>query len=518
MKSPLLLVVLALTLLATSCQSAASGRASPAFRVGTLLPASLDPALASQPQEGLVAKQLFDGLVRYDDTTAAVVPDVASSWEISDGNTRFTFHLRSAPRFSNGEYVTASSFVRGMTRALTPAVYRIPGSLGYELDGLVGAAEVVSGTATTLAGARAVDDHTLEIRLSSPDAQFLIRCGDFAFMPLPSDAAMSAQRPSWAQFPIGNGPFRLAGPLVPNQTIALVPNPLHAGGHPKAARVELRIFGDLTGSYQAWKAGELDWSAFPPEKTAETRHLYRPLSLIRPTAGVEGLVVGGPDNALFRQAVSLAIDRSGIATGLLTNAVLPAVGIVPPRVPGSAAAVGPPPCPACTYDPARARRLLAESGVKVEGVFPLSFIPGVGEDAWVRAVADQLKANLGIDASPVAAAPPPGSLTALAAFSRTMRYPTPDDFLESLLGSGGHANLSGYANPAFDTLLAATRAMPDPGARASAYQEVERSILSRLPVIPLFWPRNFRLAHLKQWGGVGMDAFGDPTLRTVFAR
>src|SRR6266851_3655544 len=172
-KHPTLVGALALALLATACQSGALAEPPPVtgvFRVGTAPLASLDPVLASRPQERLVARQLFDGLVRYDDTTAAVVPNVATSWKISPDNTVFTFHLRPKSRFSDGEYVTADSFVRGLTRGLTPAVYQAPGSLGYELDGIAGAAEVVSGWSPTLPGVRAIDPLTLEIRLSAPDA------------------------------------------------------------------------------------------------------------------------------------------------------------------------------------------------------------------------------------------------------------------------------------------------------------------------------------------------------------
>src|SRR6266480_2913366 len=146
-KHPTLVGAVALALLAEACQSGALAEPPPetrVFRVGTAPSASLDPVLASQPQDRLVARQLFDGLVRYDDTTAAVVPNVATSWEITANNTIFTFHLRPKSRFSSGEYVTAQSFVRGFTRALTPTVYGAAGSLAYELDGISGAAAVVS--------------------------------------------------------------------------------------------------------------------------------------------------------------------------------------------------------------------------------------------------------------------------------------------------------------------------------------------------------------------------------------
>jgi ABC-type transport system substrate-binding protein len=159
--------------------------------------------------------------------------------------------------------------------------------------------------------------------------------------------------------------------------------------------------------------------------------------------------------------------------------------------------------------------LLAQSGVKVAGVFPLYFAQGTGEEAWVRAVAGDVASVLGIDARamplPAGPAVPPGA-TALA---RPMRYPTPDDFLVSLVGSGGRDNTSGYANPAFDALVASAPSVSDPGLRAARYQQAERLALADLPIVPVFWQRSFRLARLKGWKGLGMDAFGDPTLASL---
>jgi len=95
-----------------------------------------------------------------------------------------------------------------------------------------------------------------------------------------------------------------------------------------------------------------------------------------------------------------------------------------------------------------------------------------------------------------------------------MRYPTPDDFLTSL-GSGGPGNTSGYANPAFDALVAAAPSDSAAGPRPARYQQAERLALADLPVVPVFWQRSFRLARLKGWKGLGMDAFGDPTLASL---
>src|SRR5260370_10580237 len=125
-KHPTLVGALVLALLAAACRGGAWAGPPPeprVFRVGPAPLDSLDPVLASQPQERLVARQLFDGLVRYDDTTAAVVPNVATSWDINASNTVFTFHLRPKSRFSTGEYVTSQSFVPVFTRAIHPAIH-----------------------------------------------------------------------------------------------------------------------------------------------------------------------------------------------------------------------------------------------------------------------------------------------------------------------------------------------------------------------------------------------------------
>src|SRR5437016_5821170 len=96
-KHPTLVGALVLALLAAACQSGARAEPPPetrVFRVGTEPLASLDPILASQPQERLVARHLFCGLVLYDDSTSAVVPNVATSWDINTSNNVFSFHLR----------------------------------------------------------------------------------------------------------------------------------------------------------------------------------------------------------------------------------------------------------------------------------------------------------------------------------------------------------------------------------------------------------------------------------------
>ncbi|WP_247895974.1 hypothetical protein [Azospirillum brasilense] len=57
---------------------------------------NLDPARIFQIENQTVATQIFNGLVKYDEATNAIVPDLATGWEISGDGTVYSFALRGA--------------------------------------------------------------------------------------------------------------------------------------------------------------------------------------------------------------------------------------------------------------------------------------------------------------------------------------------------------------------------------------------------------------------------------------
>lgn len=528
---------LALALLACGCsRSKASSEGSGRFRMAIDRPVTLDPVLASQPAEQLIVRQVFDALVGYEATTAAVMPGVAQSWTISGDNTVYTFHLLPDARFSDGEAVTAESFVRGMTRALSPALVNAPGSLSGELDEIVGAPEVTAGTASTLAGAVALSTTTLQIRLSVPDAEFLLRCGDGPFTPLPKASAM-AGHPSWAADPLGNGPFMLAAPpaggWLDASQIVLVPNPDYAGTAPKIAAAVLKVIPDVNAAYEAWMKGQVDWAPIPPTASAHVQTLGKKSFLDDAVGVVDYLTVGigsgaakpGTDPEAFREAISLAINRATLSEQVFDGAAHPARGLVPPVVPGSAAASGDGPnsCAVCDFQPTQARQLLAQSGIAVTGSIPLVYPAGLGEDPLMAAIAQDLQQNLGIEVVPTpraagALGSAAGSATlgvTLEGVSQLMNYPGADDFLSSLLSSEGGALLTPADQSSLIGALATARAVVGPAARAAAYADAERAAMQTLPVIPLLWPRGIVLARLTRWSFLSMNPFGEPSLRTA---
>jgi len=85
-------------------------------------PKSLDPQLITGNIEAHIADALFEGLTRYDTKTLRIAGGVAERWDISADGTRYTFHLRSTARWSDGTPVTAGDFVYSWQRLLDPAV------------------------------------------------------------------------------------------------------------------------------------------------------------------------------------------------------------------------------------------------------------------------------------------------------------------------------------------------------------------------------------------------------------
>ena len=143
---------------------------------------SYDPQIASTSDEFVIIENCFEGLVRCDDE-GNISPGCASSWTVSDDGRVYTFKLMQGLRWyifnsvkkrMGDDYnpeLTAHDFVFALRRAVDPAT---SAPLYSTISNIVNANQINSGNAdkSTL-GVKALDDYTLEIRLTSPDSGFL---------------------------------------------------------------------------------------------------------------------------------------------------------------------------------------------------------------------------------------------------------------------------------------------------------------------------------------------------------
>lgn len=525
----------ALVLIAGACQQAQTPteptdtkQKGGTLNIEVTEPASLDPPLATTSEDYILTKHLFRGLVTYHPKTAKVLPGVATKWEPNADFTKWTFTLRKGTKFSNGEEVTAESFVRGWTRALTGDTFA--NGLGYHMLPIKGATELSEGKTTTLGGVKATDKYTLEVELVESHAEFFVRTGYVGpFAPVPSDAAIQAQKPSFGEFPIGNGPFKMKEAWAHNQQIVLVPNETYFGEKPFASEVVFKILTDPDAAFLEWEAGNIDWVRPPPGKLAEVKndkqhYLFGTESTVGTDFLLATLEKKPTNERKFRQAISMAIDRQKISDAVFSGTKTPATSVIPPSVPGYRKAG---PCKYCKLDPTAAKKALSESGVAPGAKVELWYNASGGHGPWIEAVAANLKENLGLNAVPVGRADSFGVYLkavkalnegAMVRFAWGMDYPTPDNFLFPLFGTGSSDNYNGYSSAEFDAKVKEARAQKDASARIKLYQEAEDILLEELPQIPIWYRTPPRLARVEKWGGLSIDFNEFPTYDTAYLK
>ncbi len=99
-------------------------------------PEFLDPGKCADAGCAVLCVQLFEGLTRYHPDDAHPVQGVAQSYEKSDDNRLYRFHLRPDARWSDGRPVTAGDFEYAWKRVLRPATAsRAAGTVAVLLNG-----------------------------------------------------------------------------------------------------------------------------------------------------------------------------------------------------------------------------------------------------------------------------------------------------------------------------------------------------------------------------------------------
>ena len=171
-------------------------------------PRTIDPALNNTVDGNNVIVNIFEGLVRtgIDDKPE---PACAESWEISDDEMTWTFHLRDNLKWSDGEKLTASHFKDGFLRALSPET----GSpYAYYAFFIKNGEAFYNGKAKSEdVGLSAPDDKTFVIKLEYKNPLMLEYIEFSLFMPVRMDIVNKSDR-AWAARPetlISNGAFKL---------------------------------------------------------------------------------------------------------------------------------------------------------------------------------------------------------------------------------------------------------------------------------------------------------------------
>jgi oligopeptide transport system substrate-binding protein len=461
-------------------------------------PQTLDPSLATGFQDTFIIIDLMEGLVALD-AHAKPIPGVASHWQTSADGLTWRFFLREA-QWSDGAPVTAEDFVFAWRRILDPAT---PAGYAYFLYALENAVAVNGGKLPlTALGVRALDAHTLEVRLEHPAAYLPQMLTHQAMMPLPRHV-VAAKGKDWSKpgNHVGNGPFTLKQ-WIPNDHVEVVKNPRYR----EADQVTLKRVlyfptDDYGAALQRFRAGELDCQDKLPAQQIDWIKANIPAAVDPVPQFILDFICVNHTRKPFndvrvRTALSLAINREVIAGRIWRTGEVPAYAVVPPGMahyPGGTGLYFKSEPYAARIEQARA--LMREAGFSENKPLRTNYVIRSTAPGTYRAGAaaiQQMLAQVYIDVTilpadfPIFIATTQNHDFDVAQCGWVADFDDASSFLD-LFQTGGGNNWGVYSNPAFDAMLKAAQNDPDPVSRGRKLAAAEAIVLKDQAVMPLFF-------------------------------
>jgi peptide/nickel transport system substrate-binding protein len=280
---------------------------------------------------------------------AEIHPDLASEATQSDDGMTWTFSIKQglmyAPPKEDTE-ITAGDFIRAIERTANPEAN--VGGYSFYYSVIEGFDDFAAGDATEISGMTAVDDHTLEIKTTTPIGDLSYRFAMGTTAPIPPDdegermGVAEGHDRNYGRFLVASGPYMFEGSetmdfsaapkdqteapgYVPGRQIVLVRNPSYdketdglRDAYPE--KIEVRIGGDNDDLYNQVAAGTLDFvvdGAVPPEKIRDyqTDPALQTKINIYPSDAVRyvsfNLAVPPFDDVHVRKAINWAFDKQG---------------------------------------------------------------------------------------------------------------------------------------------------------------------------------------------------------------
>lgn len=456
---------------------------------------SLDPSVVTDGNSLNVAKETFEGLTRYRLGSFDVEGALATSWTISNGGKTWKFHLRHGVTFQDGTPFDAAAVKFNFDRWRlkdNPYHKALQSGEGYSYY-----VSQFGGFPGTIANVKVLAPDEVEFDLTQAVAPFLANLAMPAFG-LGSPTAMKKEGEDYFRLPIGTGPYQVAE-WVKDDHITLTAYPGYWGEKPKIATIILRDIPDAATSMLALQKGEIDGWEYPRPDDLTAIAADHNLTLYhQPPNNLLYLAIQTEkppfNNVLVRRALNEAIDAKAILQHFYDPSASLATDLLP-------LAVWPHPSQtAYAYNPADARRLLAQAG------FPHGFSttlwymtlprPYVPEP---QRVAEAIQANLrqvginakleGMEWGPYLQRTENGEHN-LALFGWTGDNGDPDNFLYTILDKDaaippGAQNVCFWKDDNFHRLMMLGQTTIDRSERAKYYLQALQLVHDQAPMVPL---------------------------------
>ena len=441
----------------------------------------LDPHVSTKTEDKTVFGMMFNGLVRFAPgsmSSDAIEPDLAESWEVSEDGLTWTFTLRQGVQFHGGYgEMTSNDVVYSLTRA------------GDE------SRSSVSSDYRAFQSVEAIDDYTVRITLSEVIPSLLGVVANYHGGNIVSARAAEELGEDFKTNPIGTGPFAY-GELVEGQYLELVAHEDYFRGSPEIDKITVRYISAISARDLAFQTGELHMIAGSREDrwvNSMTASGESVVDVFEPgelrTLHVN-TAMAPFDDIRVRQALAHAVNREELIAFAGASVARGNASPVPDGYIGHE-----PDLEFLSYDPDRARELLAEAGYPDGVTVPVAITERAslfGPMQVLQAQLSQVGINLELDVMEHSAwhAAIRDDASSLVLYGAA-RFPVADTYLtqfyhsDSIVKTPTAVTNFSHCNVADEQIIAA-RSEPNGERQQELWSEAQQLIVDEVCSIPVF--------------------------------
>ncbi|RCV54596.1 ABC transporter substrate-binding protein [Marinitenerispora sediminis] len=443
----------------------------------------LDPAEANDLTSDTFVYAAYDQLVQpkveeRDGTAVAdsgqFDPMLAESWETSDDERTWTFHLRDDVTFQSGNPLTADDVVYSFEHVRDSS----SASFMYEL--------------ANIEDVEATDEHTVTLTLSQPTSLLLPLVSQYSWSIIDSETAEANGGAEWlARNTAGSGPYTIEE-WDPATQAVLQANTDYWQGAPQLEQVTMKFISEASNRVQLLDQGSIDAAIEIPAKDIETLQRNEDLAVSsEPSNRILYFALNTEvepfDDPEVREALSYAIPYDQLVDDVMYGQAEPLRSALPSTMPGHTDSGNP-----YSYDPDKARELLREAGY--EDGFEFTFTLGSGFQDWnddavlIKAALEDVGVTMNIENM------------ARQQFLETIKEGSAEAFISKwtsfvndpgyhlgfLLATDASSNYGHYSNPEVDELLDQARDEQDADKRDALYAEAQDLITADAPWLYLY--------------------------------
>jgi oligopeptide transport system substrate-binding protein len=458
---------------------------------------SADPQIVEDVSGSAFARDLFEGLMNQD-ADGNLTPGVATGFTTNDAKDVYTFTLRDNAMWSDGNPVTAHDFVYAWRRLADPATAS-PYSWFAEIMARENVGAVLSGDSPTSAlGVTALDNHTLEVRLTASLPYFAAMTTHASTFPTPQWRVRTFGS-DWTKPGniVSNGAYVLTE-HIPNERAVRERNTRYWNNDATILdKVVTLVINDENVDLTRYLAGELDKGTVPSGQYLRLKEEYPDEATSFPrlctyyyTFNLSPSGQEAYQDVRVRQALSYAVDRSVVTEKILQAGQIQAFTFTP----GATAGFEVPPVAfgQMTQDErnAEAKALMAEAGYGSDNPLSIELMYNTSEGHKKIAIAVQQmwKETLGVNTTlanqewKTFLKTRGGQNFDVARGGWCGDYNEASTFLDLLTTPSGY-NDGKFSNAEVDELMLEARTLSDATAN---YTRVEEILANEMPVIPVY--------------------------------